>query len=123
MIKTLIVDDEVNAAATLGRSLNIGLCGKMDLATCTTAEKALQLLAVESFDLLVSDWHLPGLSGLVLISRARKMHPNIRIVFMTAMPDADLEERIRSVVDIYMVKPFKAIELAKQIQTMFGGNP
>ena len=120
MIRTLIVDDEVNIAVTLGRSLNTIFYGKMDVVTCTTAEKALQLLAAESFDLLVSDWHLPGISGLVLISRARKMHANIRIVFTTAMPDDDLKERIRSVVDVYMVKPFKTVELATQIQAMFG---
>lgn len=121
MIRTLIVDDEVNIAATLGRSLNIIFSGTMDVATCASAEKALQLLEAEAFDLLISDWYLPGMSGLVLISRARKMYPDIRIAFTTASPEADLEERIRSLADIYMVKPFKTPELAMQIQEVFGG--
>lgn len=100
--------------------MNIAFSGQMDIETCNTAERALQLLTTKSFHLLISDWHLPGISGVVLISRARRMHPDIRIVFTTASPNADLEERIRSVADVYMVKPFKAAELAQQIQTMLG---
>lgn len=115
-MKILIVEDESNVANTLQRSL----CKKFGLQTeivvCRVAEIALAFLQRESFDLLLTDWHLPGISGLVLISQARKSYPNLKIVFMTSSHLAEMKERVKGVADLYITKPFEMSVLLEKVQ-------
>lgn len=113
-VRILIVDDEPNIASTLARTLEVVFAGDLEVIICKTAEIAFALLNTGSFDLLISDWHLPGMSGLSLILQSRKAFPDLKIVFMTASPIPELEEKVRLVADMYIHKPFKAHILAEQ---------
>lgn len=46
-----------------------------------SAEEALELVAQERFDVLLSDISLPGMSGIDLARRVVKTAPGIRIIF------------------------------------------
>jgi PAS domain S-box-containing protein len=52
-----------------------------------TAEAALKLLSVETFDILLTDVTLPGKSGLELAKLARQTHPSMRIVLSSGYAD------------------------------------
>lgn len=118
-IKVLIVDDETHIADLLSRTLKLAFKDQIDVVISKTAESAFRLLSTAPFDVLITDWHLPGISGLSLILRARKFYPQLKIVFMTASPMDEIEERVKMVADISVMKPFKASMLATQVQNLF----
>ncbi len=118
-IKILIVEDDTNLANTLSRALQYTLGKQAAIVICKTAEMALKRLSAETYDLLITDWHLPGISGLALILKTRKSFPNMRIVFMTASHVSEIEVKVRQVADIYITKPFGVAVLTEEINSLF----
>lgn len=118
-MKILIVEDETNLANTLSRALQFTFGAHAKVLLCKTGELAIKYLSEETFDLLITDWHLPGISGLALASQARKSFPNLKIVFMTATHVSEIEQRVRQVADIYITKPFGIPVLTEEINSLF----
>ena len=54
-----------------------------DVETSTDPELGLTLLKQQSYDLLVTDLNMPGMTGLELLGRARKIQPECEVVMMT----------------------------------------
>ncbi|MBZ8135461.1 phosphate regulon transcriptional regulator PhoB [Afifella sp. IM 167] len=78
-------------------------------------------LMEESFDLLVLDWMLPGLSGIELCRRLRMRDATARlpVIMLTARGEED--ERIRGLAtgaDDYVVKPFSVPELMARVKAL-----
>ncbi len=61
--------------------------------SCTSAELALDRVATEDFDVVVSDVRMPGTDGLTLLQRAHELSPSTPIVFVTGVDDDDLAMR------------------------------
>jgi two-component system response regulator AtoC len=89
--RILVVDDEVNLALTLKDGLN--KLPNCEVAMATSGEQALQLFAEQPFDLLITDHKMPGLDGLTLATRVRRLYPLTAIVMMTAYGNDDLRKR------------------------------
>lgn len=53
------------------------------------AEDALKLLATEHFDVLLTDYQLPGMDGLALARKARLEHPALAIIFSSGYGDIE----------------------------------
>lgn len=118
-IKILVVEDETHLANTLIKALQYMFGPQATIVFCRTAEAALDQLSTEPFDVLITDWHLPGVSGLALTLQARKLFPDLRIVFMTASHVMEIEERVRQVANVYITKPFTVARLTEEIQRLF----
>ncbi|WLT32968.1 sigma-54 dependent transcriptional regulator [Geothrix sp. PMB-07] len=70
-------------------------------------QEALRALEAASFHVLVTDLRLPGMSGLELIRRARRLHPTLRVVLMSAFGEPkDIVEAMRLGADDFLPKPF-----------------
>ena len=78
--RILIVDDEVPIRMTLERLLQRR--GYAVLAA-GSGEQALALLDQHTFDLLILDLKLPGISGLDVAQRARTLQPTAAILLLT----------------------------------------
>jgi DNA-binding NtrC family response regulator len=78
--KVLIVDDESQICTMLDRILKRE---GYDVETSTDPEFGLTLLKQQSYDLLVTDLNMPGMTGLELLGRARKIQPECEVVMMT----------------------------------------
>jgi DNA-binding response OmpR family regulator len=64
------------------------------------------------FDVVVTDVHLPGESGVDLARRIKEMRPEQQVVFMTGDADATIAQRaLRGGAAGYLVKPFEFFEL------------
>ena len=81
MARILIVDDSPTQIALL--ELTLADAGYETL-TAPDGNTALKMLAVESPDLILTDLHMPGISGLELVEQVRKQFPSIPVVLMTA---------------------------------------
>jgi DNA-binding NtrC family response regulator len=79
--RVLIVDDQKDIRRLLNTGLSI-LPEKIDVVDVPSAEEAMLVLR-GSFDLMVSDIRLPGISGLDLFRRIHKQHPKMKIMLMT----------------------------------------
>ena len=62
-------------------------CDKPVLECCRSVESAVQL-AGRSFDLILLDYHLPGLSGLAALARMREVFDSSPIVFFSGDANA-----------------------------------
>ncbi|MBI1754554.1 MAG: sigma-54-dependent Fis family transcriptional regulator [Acidobacteria bacterium] len=70
-------------------------------------QEALRALEEAPFHVLVTDLRLPGMSGLELIRRARRLHPALRVVLMSAFGEPrDIVEAMRLGADDFLPKPF-----------------
>src|SRR6218665_2797431 len=87
MIKILLVDDHqvlLDSLQYLFKSIeNIEVVGVL-----TDSRKVYQFLDNHEVDILVSDFHMPHLTGIDLTLQLRKTHPNLKILLLTMLEDA-----------------------------------
>lgn len=77
-----------------------------------------QLLSqwIEDLDLIISDFHMPGLSGLELIKKVKQIAPHLPIIVSTAFANENLEAAaVAAGAKLVLKKPFKLSELVKAI--------
>lgn len=82
LARVLVVEDEPLLAESIQSVL---AWRRVDAMHCGTGEEALAVLNTETFDLLLLDIRLPGMSGLDLVTEVRA-NPALRrvpVVFMT----------------------------------------
>ncbi|MDB6037395.1 MAG: Transcriptional regulatory protein ZraR [Verrucomicrobiales bacterium] len=86
-----------------------------------SGEKALGLLSSDGIDMMISDVRMPGISGLETLRRARKIHPNLPILLVTAY--ADIKEAVGAMRDgavNYLSKPIDLDELLVSVRNATG---
>ncbi len=108
--RILVVDDEANLALMLKDGLN--KLPNCEVAMATSGEQALQLFAEQPFDLLITDHKMPGLDGLTLATRIRRLYPLTAIVMMTAYGNDDLRARATRVnIRHFLDKPVQLTDI------------
>lgn len=110
-LRILLVDDDaaVRDAATLV------LEGSGCLLTCAaSAEQALLHLRTGGFDVVISDYRLPGRDGLSLLGEVRRSHPSARTVLATGHGSPELFTRVAAsqAADLCLDKPLSEAKLA-----------
>ncbi|MBF0170045.1 MAG: response regulator, partial [Nitrospinae bacterium] len=119
-MKVLVVDDMFNMRRTLKNMLRY--IGFDKVLEAGDGSKALELLAREKVDLVVSDWNMPTMTGIDLLRKVRQLenHRNVPFVMITAeISEANIVQAAESEVDGYMIKPFVARSLEEKIKTIF----
>jgi PAS domain S-box-containing protein len=116
-VRVLVVDDEADGRELIARILE-GRGAKPQVAS--SAEEALDVLAREQFDVLLSDIGMPGTDGFELIRRARLLYAGrpspLPAIAITAY--ARTEDRQRSLLagfHMHLSKPIEARELIASI--------
>jgi len=99
-----VVDDEEQIAQLLSGVLR----GEGHEAEYVTdGEAALNRLADETFDLLVTDLRMPRMNGMQLIERAKEVDPKLDALIMTAYASTETAvDALRQGVSDYISKPF-----------------
>lgn len=112
--RILIVDDDEGMRENLAELFeSLGY----DIMTAANTPEALDKLAGSQVDLLLTDYKMPGPTGVELIEAARKRQPHIRAVLMTAFGDSFTEiESVRRGAVGYLNKPFEADEVASFVE-------
>jgi DNA-binding NtrC family response regulator len=92
--RVLVVDDEAAICFTLDQILRrVGYT----ITTAANGEEALGWLMQSTFDLLLLDLRLPGISGLKVAQYAQEYHPSTVVLFLTGSSDFDhmlIEEQV-----------------------------
>jgi two-component system response regulator PilR (NtrC family) len=109
MEKILIIDDEKGVLDMLN------LVFKKEgyrVKGLLSAEKALELIDEEDFDLILSDIRLPQLSGMELLRKVKEKKPEIPVIMITAYGTIkQAVEAFKAGAIDYVVKPFDVEEL------------
>ncbi len=106
--RVLIVDD-----TRFDREVALDAIGDAaHVETAGSAEEALETLRRAAFDLVLTDLHLPGLSGIDLLARVRAEHPGTDVILITAHASLDSAvQALRMGAADYLHKPVHGDEL------------
>ncbi|NOX32600.1 MAG: response regulator [Deltaproteobacteria bacterium] len=102
--KILVVDDEASLRLVLIRSLERAgfLCRGVE-----DAEKAIEFLKSEEFELVISDISMPGMDGVELLKKIKTDFPEIDVIIMTGYgAEYSYVDIMDAGASDYMTKPF-----------------
>jgi len=103
-IAVLHVDDDVAFARTAAELLEHE-SGRLDVAVADDAEAALERLATDEFDCVVSDYDMPGRDGIEFLEAVRAAHPDLPFVLFTGKGSEEVaSEAISAGVTDYLQK-------------------
>jgi len=103
MATILIVDDDDAIRETLYDLLS----DRYDCQTAALAEEALQYLAVQTYDAVLTDIAMPGLTGLELLLRVQQENSGTPVILISGKgSEEDGDALIRMGAFAYVTKPF-----------------
>ena len=113
-MRVLVVEDERKVAGFLARALRENAYA---VDVVDTGEKGLELALDNSYDLVLLDLRLPGLSGVEVCQRLRRDDVQTPILMLTAR--SLVEQRVEGLdagADDYLTKPFALTELLARVR-------
>jgi CheY-like chemotaxis protein len=113
--KILLVDDNENIRTTLAKILEMN---QFIVTTATNVSEALDLIVHETFDVLLSDLHMPGPGdGLTVVSAMRHANPRAVTLVFTGYPEMHAAlDAILLQADGILVKPMDPVSLVELIR-------
>jgi len=121
-LNILLVDDDRNLVTTLSHGLRKGMGEAISVAVCFSGSEALSMLTTQPFDVVVSDFNMPGLSGLEFLKRIRQDHGEMVLVLISAYGTDALEEGVHQLGMGYIAKPFEPSFLVQLIKGLVQGK-
>jgi putative nucleotidyltransferase with HDIG domain len=116
--RILFVDDEPRVLEGLRRML-YSLRNEWEMRFAASGAEALQCLAEAPFDVLVTDVHMPGMSGIELLQEVIRLHPEVIRLVLSGTADLQLTLQCVSLSHQYLLKPCDAQSLRTTIQRAF----
>ena len=109
MARILLVDDEQGILNTLNILLRTE---GYEPTPALGAEKALEILAEDEFDLMISDIRMSPMNGMELLRIVHEKYPSMAVIMLTAYGQVDtaIESSELGAFD-YVKKPFRTEEL------------
>lgn len=103
--RILAVDDEPAACKLLSLVL---APPAFHCTAASSGEEALEALHRDHFDAVISDLHMPGISGMELLAEVRHLHPHLPFLVTTGVDDTEVAvQAMRCGADDYLIKPLK----------------
>ena len=117
--RILLVDDEADILESLQELLQASIEG-LEVDVAPSGEDALQKLQDNKYDVLVSDYKMPGMNGMDLLREAYKKAPGTPRVLMTAFPDLQIAiEAINDArIENFFTKPLDPEEVVDVLEAM-----
>ena len=97
--------------------------GPAEVIEAENGQRALEKLRTEAYDLVISDWNMPGMDGLELLSWVRSDPQLKELPFLMVTVRASKEDVLSAIsagVSSYLVKPFTPEALKEQIRKILG---
>ncbi|MFA6230087.1 MAG: chemotaxis response regulator CheY [Rhodanobacter sp.] len=121
-MKILVVDD-FSTMRRIVRNLlvELGFSGAL-IQEADDGESALTMLRAQSFDLVVTDWNMPNMTGIELLRaiRAEAALKTMPVLMVTAENNRDqIIAAAQAGVNGYVVKPFTAVTLKEKLTKIF----
>jgi response regulator RpfG family c-di-GMP phosphodiesterase len=116
--RVLLIEDDAGTRNMISRHLGRG---GYAVTAVESAEEGMVEAGESSFDVVVSDVHLPGLSGIELAGYLLSRDGTLPIVLVTGDPDEALAREALSRGPVsYLLKPFELFELDVAVRRAIG---
>ena len=118
MVKVLFVDDDeliIKMTPLVFKKF------KYNAFFSTDSSEALKIFKSDpdSFDIVITDFNMPDITGLTLASEIKSIRPDIPIILCTGFIDEIAPEKINSIgFDKIIYKPYGIMELIKDINVI-----
>ena len=119
--KLLIIDDDAEILAALDNYLRKK---NYNVAIAANGLDGLKLLESEPnrFDLIITDLVMPSISGVAIISIAKKKFPDIPVIAITGWGEHPEALATEAEADLVMEKPFELSVLESKITEILSGK-
>jgi two-component system, chemotaxis family, chemotaxis protein CheY len=120
-MKFLVVDDFSTMRRIIKNLLHD--LGYPNVTEADDGKTALPMLQAGGFDFLISDWNMPGMSGLDLIKAVRSDAKLSKMPVLMLTAEAKREQIIEAAqagVNGYVIKPFTAETLKEKLDKILG---
>jgi len=124
--RLLIVDDEAPALHALRRLLQRHFTPQqLRVELCTDPLQALQRLLETRFDVLISDYRMPHMDGIMLLARARELDPRtVRMMLSAASEFGTVLAAVNQAgIFRYIPKPWSEADLLSELRAALVFNP
>jgi two-component system NtrC family response regulator len=112
MATLLIVDDDTLIRDTLHELLS----PNHECHTADRAEQALSYLEVETYDVVITDVSMPGLTGREILMYVQNQHPETPVIVISGKPDgADGKSLLEMGAFAYLTKPFQLDDVEESV--------
>jgi DNA-binding response OmpR family regulator len=112
--KILVVDDSPQISKALSDLLS---ASGYAVRTAPSAERALQILESATFDLIITDLKMTGMTGIDLAKQVLQKSPGLPVVILTGFGDMDsVINALRLGVADYLKKPFSIDEVMSVVE-------
>ena len=118
--RILIVEDQREVSRLLHSALDT-LEYKMEIVEIPSGEEAILDSSRNSLDLLVSDYRLPGISGIELMRKVRKHRPNVKVILITGQTDPKVRKEVAEAgADAFFIKPVPIADFLDSVERHLG---
>jgi CheY-like chemotaxis protein len=116
--RILYVDDNADSREVISLMLNIA-DDKYDVTTVDSADKAINLIKGQNYDLYILDYRLPEIDGIELCRQIRQFDTLTPIIFYSgAAYTAERERAIAAGANAYLVKPNDLDNLTETVKLL-----
>ena len=116
--RILIVDD---AGPVVVLCVNVLQALGYAVKGANRGEAAMDMIRKESFDLMVLDYKMPGMSGFEVFEQARQLQPKMAVVLVTGHGTPEIvNEANRLGFNAILLKPFTSDELRATVEKVLG---
>ena len=112
-MKILLIDDDEWIRDSLTIFLDSEGC---HLTSFETAEEALQAVEKDNYNVVISDYKLPGMNGLEFFRFIERSHPHAIKIVITAYGNEDVASQARRIgINDFIEKPFTTQTIEKSL--------
>jgi len=110
----LVVDDSLDTLELTRRNLELS---HYQVLTASSVAEGLEILAANRIDLVITDYHMPFVSGIDLIKQVREKYRDTEIVMITGYASVEgAVEAVKAGAEEYLSKPFTDEELLSVVE-------
>jgi len=114
MARILVVDDDKDMCQLISEILQEE---SYEVNISYDGEDALSKIKENSYDLVILDYKLFGISGLVVLEKARQVRPFLKVIMISAFGDDSTKAKAKELGACdFIDKPFNIIEFLQRIK-------
>lgn len=116
--KILFVDDEAPILKALNR---LFMDTEYEVFTAESGKEALEILAMEKIDMVISDMRMPEMNGYQLLQNVKKLYPDSLRVILSGYSEKNtiLEALQKNIAKLYILKPWENDKLILLVDQLF----
>ena len=113
--RVLFVDDEPSLLRALRRML-MPQRERWAISFVEGGRSALEVLALDAFDVVVTDMRMPGMDGSQLLNEVQRLYPGTYRIVLSGYTEAEARASVALVAQRFLTKPCDPLDLISAIE-------